>query len=55
MDDCLEALKFIPDWYVTSKMLEKFNDTLNTNDDIRFLMKILGKSNFFLIKSVFVV
>ena len=24
IDDCLAALKFIPDWFVTSKMIKKF-------------------------------
>ena len=24
VDDCLAALKFIPDWFVTSKMIKKF-------------------------------
>ena len=27
VDDCLAALKFIPDWFVTSKMIKKlFSD-----------------------------
>ena len=34
VDDCLVALKFIPDWLVTSKMLEKFDNALHANDDI---------------------
>ena len=33
VDDCLAALKFIPDWFVTSTMLEKFHDALLANDD----------------------
>ena len=37
-DDCLAALKFIPDWFVTSRMLEKFHNALFSNDDI-LLMK----------------
>ena len=24
VDDCLAALKFIPDWFVTSKMIKNF-------------------------------
>ena len=28
VDNCLAALKFIPDWFFTSKMLEKFHDAL---------------------------
>ena len=34
VDDCLEALKLVRDWFVTSKILEKFHNTLLTNDDI---------------------
>ena len=35
-DDCLAALKFIPDWFVTSKMLKKVDNVLHTNDNILF-------------------
>ena len=38
VDDCLAALEFIPDWFVASKMLGKFDETLFANDDILFLM-----------------
>ena len=33
VDDCLPALKLIPDWFATNKMLEKFDNTLHANDD----------------------
>ena len=33
-DDCLAALKFLPDCFVKSKMLEKFDNALHANDDI---------------------
>ena len=40
VDDSLEALKLIPDWFVTSKMIEKYftalyadENTLNFNED----------------------
>ena len=33
VDDCLAALKFIPDWFVTSEMYEKFNNAFHANDD----------------------
>ena len=33
-DDYLTTLKLIVDWFVTSKMLEKFHYALNANDDI---------------------
>ena len=35
-DGCLAALKFVPDWFVKSKMLEKLHDPLLTNDDKPF-------------------
>ena len=35
-DDCLAALKLIPDWFVTNKMLETLYAALPTNDDILF-------------------
>ena len=53
VDDCLGTLKFIPYWFVTSKMREKFYNALLTNDDIPFLTKILIKLVFLLIKWVF--
>ena len=53
VDDCLAALKFIPDWFGTSKVLEKFHNTFLVNDDILFLMKILIKSYLLLIKDIF--
>ena len=40
--DCLEALKFIPDWFVTSEMFEKFHDTLFFNEDFN---KVLISAN----------
>ena len=48
VDDYLAALTFIPDWFVTSKMLEKFHNALLHNDGIPFLMKILIKSLTFI-------
>ena len=32
VDDCLAALKFIPDLFLTSKMLGKLDDALPAND-----------------------
>ena len=34
--ECLGALEFILDWFVTNKMLEKFHDALLPNVDIIF-------------------
>ena len=36
VDDCIAAIKFVLDWFVTSKMLEKFDKALLANDDILF-------------------
>ena len=34
VDDFLPALKFVPDWFFTSKMIKKFHNVLFTDDDI---------------------
>ena len=47
VDDCLGALKFIPDWSVTSKMLENLHNALLTNDDILFYDEDFSKVTFF--------
>ena len=36
VDNCLAALKFIPDSFVTCKMLEKLDNSLRANDDVHF-------------------
>ena len=46
VDNCLAALTFIPDWFVTSKMLEKLNNALQTKDDILFYDKNFDKIKF---------
>ena len=46
-DDYLAALKFIPDWFVTNKILEKFHDALLTNDDILFFDEDFSKDIFY--------
>ena len=46
VDDCLEALKFVPDWFVTSKMLEKINNALLAHDDMFFFNKDFHKVTF---------
>ena len=40
------TLKFLPDWFVTSKMIKKLNDDLFANDNISLLIKILIMSHF---------
>ena len=36
VDDCIATIKFVLDWFVTSKMREKFDKALLANDDILF-------------------
>ena len=55
VDDCLAALKFIRDWFVTRKMLEMFHDSLLANDDILFFDENFSKVTFMLVKWVSVV
>ena len=43
----MAALRFIPDWFVTSKMLEKFHDAFNSNDNILFFDEDFSKVTFF--------
>ena len=55
VDNCLAAFKFIPDWFVTSNILQKFDNALHANDDIlsynedfdkvTFLAVVLDKVN----------
>ena len=37
VDDFLPTLKFVPDWFVKNKMLEKLDDVVFSNDDIVFV------------------
>ena len=37
VDDFLPNLKFVPDWFVTSKIIKKPDDDLFSNDDIIFV------------------
>ena len=47
INDCLTPLKFILDWFVTSKILEELRDVLLTNDDLLFFDKDFSKVTFF--------
>ena len=47
LDGCLAALKLIPDWFVTGKMLEKFHDALLTKNNILFFDEDFSKFTFF--------
>ena len=46
VDDCVAALKFIPDWFVTNKILEKNDNALYANDDILFYNKYFHEATF---------
>ena len=37
VDAFLSTLKFVSDWFVTNKMLQKLDDGLFSNDDIVFV------------------
>ena len=41
------AFSFIPGWFVTSKMFEKFHDALQANNDILFSDEDFNKGTFF--------
>ena len=49
VDNCLRALKFIPEWFVTSKIPETFHDALFSNDED------FSKFTFLLMKLVLLV
>ena len=46
VDDCLTALKSFSEWCFTSKMLEKLDNALHTNDDIHFYKEDCDKVTF---------
>ena len=50
---CLAPLKFIPDWFVTSKLLEKLDNALHGNDDIFSYDEDFIEVTFMLLKYVF--
>ena len=45
-DDCLVALRLIPNWFVTSRILEKFLHSLLAKDDIIFFDEDFSKVTF---------
>ena len=46
VDDCQAALKFIPDWFVTSKMLQKSGKPMHANNDMVFYNEDSDKVTF---------
>ena len=55
VDEFLPALKFVPDWFITNKMLEKLNDALFVNDDVIFINEDCDSVTFFLVNWLFLV
>ena len=52
VDDCLSALKFVPDWFVINKMIKNLHDALFTNDDILFFDEYYGNVSLFANKMI---
>ena len=46
VDDSLAALKLIPDWFVTSKMIKKLYTALNADDCLLFFDEGFGDATF---------
>ena len=55
VDDFLPALKFIPNWFVTSKMIKNFILLCTRAMVYSFLIKIPVMSHFVVMKWVFLV
>ena len=55
VEDFLAALKLIPDWFVTSKMIKKLSTALYQMEINSILMKILVTSYFLVMKWVFLI
>ena len=46
VDDCLVALKFVPDWVVADKMIKKLSTALYTNENILYFNEDSGNITF---------
>ena len=44
--DCIAALKFIPDWFVTNKMINKIFTALHAGENILYFNKDSGNVPF---------
>ena len=55
VDDFLQTLNFVPDWFVTSKMIKKLFTTLYADEIILYLMKILVMLYLVVMKWVFLI
>ena len=47
VDDFLPALKFVPEWFVTSKMIKNLDNALFANDHIIFINEASGDVTFY--------
>ena len=43
VDDCLAALRFVPDWFVTSKIIKKIFTTLQLIIQKKMVSKVMQK------------
>ena len=55
VDDSLAALKFIPDWFVTSKMIKTLITDVYADDNILYFNEDSGEAVFSCNKWVFLV
>ena len=55
VDDFLPAFVFVPDRFVTSKMIKKLHNALFTDGEILFLDEDSGNVTFLVIKWIFLV
>ena len=46
VDDCLAALKFVPDWLVTSNMIKKLSTALYADENILYFNEDSGNVAF---------
>ena len=49
VDDSLAALKFIPDWFVTSKIIKKLITDVYTDDNILYFNESILVRLYFLV------
>ena len=47
VNDCLLAIKFVLDWFITEKMIRNLHEASFTNDDILVFDKDFGNVTFF--------
>ena len=55
VNDSLSALKLVPDWFVTNKMIKKLFTALYTDENILLLMKILVMSYLIVMEWIFLI